>query len=83
LNDLDLCLEGSQIALAEDDRLPQPVLLLHETFPLIVEQPLSRQRPRASETGEQDLGRQFRFLLLQGDFVGGVADRDGIAVDRS
>ena len=64
LNDFDLPLEGSHITVAEDDRLPQPLLFLHDTFPLIVEQSLSRQRPRAGETREQDLGRQFRFLLL-------------------
>jgi hypothetical protein len=69
LNDFDLRLEGSQITLAEDDRLPQPLLFLHDAFPLVVEQPLSRQRPRASETGEQYLGRQFRFLLLHVGFA--------------
>src|SRR5258708_23329437 len=64
LNDFDLGLQRSQIALAEDDRLPQPVLFLQDAFPLIMEQPLSRQRPRPGETSEPALGRQFRLLLL-------------------
>src|SRR6266566_6681549 len=55
LNDLDLRLQRSEVTLAEDDRLSQPVLFLQDAFPLIVEQPLSRQRPCAGETREQDL----------------------------
>jgi len=69
LNDLDLRLQRSQIALAEDDRLPQPLLFLQDPFPLIVKQPLGRQIPRASETGDQNLGRQFGSLLLQVGFA--------------
>src|SRR5258708_9280049 len=69
LNDFDLRLQRSQVTLAEDHRLTQPVLFLHDAFPLIVEQPLGTEIPRAGETGEQDLSRQFRLLLLHTDFA--------------
>jgi hypothetical protein len=69
LNDLDLRLKRSQIALAEDDSLLQPLLFLQDAFPFIVEQPLGRQRPRAGQTGEHDLCRQFWFLVLHVGFA--------------
>jgi len=69
LDDLDLRLKRSQIALAEDDRLPQSLLFLHDAFPLVMKQSLSRQRPRACQTGEHNLRRQFRLLVLHVSFA--------------
>jgi len=68
LNDLDLRLKRSQIALTEDDGLLQPLLFLQDAFPLIMEQSLSRQRPYVGETGEHNLCRQFWLLVLQVGF---------------
>src|SRR5258708_1277234 len=69
MNDLDLRLKRSQVALTPDHGLLQSLLFLHKTFPLILEQSFSGERPHSGQTGKHDLCRQFRLLLLHPGLV--------------
>src|SRR6266566_6543776 len=69
MNDLDLRLKRSQVALTPDHGLLQPHLFLHETLPLVQEHSFSREIAHSGQTGKHDLCRQFRLLLLHPDFV--------------